>query len=245
MTRGRGIIPDDTALARMSAQELNKLANSFHNQEPAWPEHKIQQAMEWLADALLRVSGCRGVYSENPNSTRNRRICGREVSLDCIEGANWISLPVSEAAVRRLVRKAAEASCTRLQQEIWALVECGVAQAEIAVLYGLGQPEVSRILNRARQEIWDHIDKRGDVYRVYCEESHRSAYFAPHSPHLLPEWLDEPRRVIEDKLGVHTSIQQDAPKFVELRPDSGLENVDSRLTYIQARGRAKNLLKKK
>lgn len=214
MSRRGTVIPSDDQLRRMSQKELNKLANELKDQCYASGDYR---ALEWLSDALLRIhqAWLDGAHSETTDTRRRRRICGREIPI----GGNidYIPTPISDSHIRQLMAKACKSGLTRRQQEVWILHDVvGYTQVRIADLLEIGQPAVSRCLTRARNAMWDYIDRNDPAFRVFLMESHRTAYFRPSPRPRLPEFLDAARQKLEEDPATSTHIQTDAWRRVEI-----------------------------
>lgn len=253
MARAAGLIPKDEALAAMTPQQINDLANRLKEEKDDYQRHL---SLEWLSDALLRIN--RGwqdtaAHSETTRTKRSRRIVGGEVQFSQLEHPDWISVPISEAAVRRIIAQAAAAGLSRDQQIIWTLSEAGYTEVYIAEQLGIDQSTVSRRLMVARNIVWDHIDTRGDAYKVFLEESHRTAYFGASSKRRLPPDLEEARRLIEEYTNVVTcviiglgEIMPGDPIVVTVmkyNPRRGQWREVEKLTTTQIRARAKKIRK--
>ncbi len=209
----RTSIPNDEQLARMTRSEQNALANEIAAAGDT-------QLLECLSDALLRIHQAwrDGAHSELSDTARRRRIVGNETPLD--GKLDCIVTSVSDESIRRAIRQAARAGCTRRQQEVWTLHEIvGCSQVEIAGVYGTSQQAVSSCLARAREAIWDHLDKHSPTYVVFIAESHRSAYFPPAHRPELPTELEPARQALERKPKVTTHIQIEHPRRVEIWHD--------------------------
>lgn len=227
----------------MTATELSALANSLATD----PTVNTNLAYEYLSDALIRIhkGWVDGAHSELSDTDRRRRIIGNEIPID--EQLGTIVTPISHSVIRHMLHKAAKAGLTEWQQEVWLLADIvGWKQREIAREYGVVQSAVSQCLNRARQALWDYVDRRDPAIKVFLMESRRMPYFAPaYRPGLPPE-LDEARQAIESARGVSTHVQVDALKRVEVwhngkRPMRTRDGRDYpvSLTYAQIIARAK------
>jgi transcriptional regulator with XRE-family HTH domain len=206
-------IPDDAVLARMSHAELSTLANEL----AVCCTPNDSSPLEWLSDALLRIHrGWRdGAHSETSDTRRRRKIIGKEIPAG--DQANYIKAPISNDVIITMLRKAAAAGLSDWQQDVWLLADViGWTQRAIAREFNVGQPAVSRALGRARQALWEHIDKHGNAFKVFILESRRTAYFRPAYRPPLPPELDEARREIEADTPISTHIQIDKPKQVEV-----------------------------
>jgi predicted DNA-binding protein (UPF0251 family) len=204
------VLPDDAVLAQMSQEELNRLANEIGRR-------RDQAGLEQLSDALIRINdGWKdGAHSETSDTRRNRRIVGREVKVG--DNVEVIRTPIPEENIRRVMKRAAEAGLTERQRDVWILIDViGYRQEAAAEKLGIKQPAVSRLLNRARTALWEHIDRNSVVYRVFLMESHRAAYFKPSYRPPVPRQVEDARCFIEEEPHISTHIQADALKKVEI-----------------------------
>lgn len=202
------VLPSDNELRELTLDQLDKLACSLSDDD-----------REALSDALLRINGSLGrdTFSSDSESSRNVRITGHEVRFSALIGAeDWIACPMPDHWVRSMIYKAADAGCSKAQWDAWVLSEAGASEVRIAQMLGISQSAVCQRLGRARQAIWDHIDRHSIEYRVFWRESHRTAYFPPHHGPNLPDWLDPVRQGFELNPDVTTHIQQDAPGVLEV-----------------------------
>ena len=207
-------IPPDDILKKMSHKELNKLANEIALQCAA---SGSDRALEYLSDALIRIHrGWRsGAHSEISDTRRRRRIVGSEIPIG--EHTECIATTISDRCIRKAIVRACKAGLSRRQQEVWVLHHvAGWSTVQIAAKYGISQPAASQCLKRARQELWDHIDRHDPVFQVFMMESNRSVYLPPEKRPMLPPELDEARRELESQPGMTTHIQADALGRVEV-----------------------------
>lgn len=176
-------IPTDEELSKMSHKEISKLANAIaeigekdDGNKKANRRNKeyAERGLEYLADALLRINRGweRDAYSEEPDTSRNRRIAGHEVQLDPVKHAQYISVPISETAVRRIIANAARAGLSRTQQLIYTLSETGQTQEEIAAQLGISQQAVCKHYSLALEDLKYSVTKQ-TAYIFYLESHHK------------------------------------------------------------------------
>lgn len=236
------LIPDDERLRAMTPAQISALANDLASLGSG-----AQQALEWLSDALLRINRGweSGAHSELADTRRNRRIIGAEIHFSQIDRLDdSIRVAITDQAVRSIIGRAASAGLTRAQQLVFALDEAGLSQASIADQLNMHPRKVSRVLCAARDALWGHVDRRGDAFKVFLEESHRAAYFPPGARRRLPPWMESAREVIEAHENVTTHIEEncsltDKPMLVQIRNCYGI-TVDE-LSFRRIRTRAKKM----
>lgn len=208
MARGKSYstIADVETIRQMDATELKRLSDSLETAEER----------EELADNLLRIhSAWRSNAHSEQSDTRRRRKIRREVFA--VPALESLEAKVDADIMQRAIDRAYEAALTPLQQSVWYWSDImGWKQQRIAGELHIKQPEVSRLLNRARTALWAHIDKNSTEYRVFVRETRRAAYHRPPHRPRLPIVLDEARRLIELDCKTSTHIQIDQPRKVEI-----------------------------
>jgi hypothetical protein len=203
------LLSDDEIIA-MSADEKHIYADSLTN----------RHQREEFATALLRINGLlgkpHGTHSENPLTSRNRRIRNRELYSADLADADWFVGQIPSKEIDRLINKAINAACTQIQAQVFCLSELGVTQHRIADHFGIEQCKVSRILDKARAAIFAEIDTSSIEYHMYKQCSRHYVPPSPPNRPMLPKYLEAARQVIECKPDLSTHIQQDAPNILEI-----------------------------
>ena len=224
-------IPSDVEIVAMGAAELYELCDGYRRAGD-------EGALEAVSDALLwkNKGWLAGAHPEGSDTRRCWRI-KREIAVER-GGENWVFQNIDEMEIQSMLTRAAAAGLTERQAEVWMLsFSGGYSEEAIGELLGINQESVSRALNRARANLWDHLDKNGDWWWTFWRESHRSAYFAVPMREALSDDLEAARRLLESEPDVLTLIYPEDPSKIAIWKNE--EPTGKELTEREVMGEAK------
>lgn len=236
-------IPSDEVLAKMTSQELSALANRLAKDDTLIRTERVQAAMEWLSDALLRVhkGWLAGAHSEDPDTRWNVHIRQTQrigLGMDLADEDLISEEVVSQECLRKAIGRAARAGCTRGQRIVFGLHEAGCTQREIGEKLGIPQQKVPRQLAMAKAAIRRHIDRLSDPVLIFDLEARRRALgkIRQQQPPMDAR-IAMARLIIEEAEGVSTLVTQREPLRLQVTMPSG-EVLTLNTPQILARARA-------